>query len=65
MITDDEQLKQTQGYLSAMEAALADLKRQLAERHPERFRISAHAYVEEIRRARAEIDAYIGIPLAA
>ncbi len=64
MITNDEQLRQAQDYLRAMEEALVELKAELAERNPERFKISSQSYINEIRRTRAEIDAYLGIPVA-
>jgi len=48
-----------------MEDALAELKAELAHRNPERFRVSSQSYIAEIRRTRAEIDAYLGIPAAA
>lgn len=61
MIKNDDPLRQTQDYLRAMEDALAALKAELAEVNPEHFEISSHSYIEEIRRSRAEIDAYLGI----
>lgn len=65
MIQTDEQLQQTQAALCRLESSLAALNRQRAGIHPDRFQLMSEPILEQIRRLRSEIDAYLRIPVVA
>jgi len=64
VIGTDDPLRQTQTAMSQLESSLAALNRQKSEIHPERFALMAEPILEHIRRLRAEIDAYLGLPVS-
>ena len=64
MITTDDGLARTREALIDLESILASLVRKKAGMHPSQFAITADPVVDHIRRLRAEIEEYIGLPVA-
>jgi hypothetical protein len=63
VIEPDDQLQVTQTALSHFERSLATLNRQKSEIHPARFELMAGPILDQIRKLRADIDAYLGMPV--
>jgi len=61
MIESDAQLDQTRQALTRLETALGSLRNRVRGANPALFEAMAQDYVEDIRRLREEIDAYLGV----
>jgi len=61
MIHNDAQLDSTRLALANLETAMADLHKQKAKIHPDRYRMQSEPIIDEIRRLRGEIDEYVGV----
>lgn len=64
MIANDAELQQTRNQLSQLEHAIAELRDHVYVQNPERFRLMAESYLDEIEKLRTRIDEYIGVELA-
>ncbi len=64
MIETDDGLTRTQEALANLEHALRGLTAKQARYHPATFALIAEPMIDDIRKYRAEIDAYIGLPVA-
>ncbi len=58
MIKSREELEHTQEQISRLERVLAAMKE---EERPEDYRLLSDSYIDQIRRMRREIDAYLGV----
>ncbi len=64
MIENDEQLEQTRGAISHLEAGLAALKRDVLPINRARFALMAEPVVSHIRALRAQVEDYVGVTSA-
>jgi hypothetical protein len=64
MIQNSAQLQQTREALTHVENALAALRVRVEPANPALFAAMADDYLDDIRRLRAEIDAYVGLSVA-
>ena len=58
MIKSREELEHTQEQIIRLERVLAAMK---GEERPEDYRLLSESYIDQIRRMRREIDAYLGV----
>ncbi|OGG52207.1 MAG: hypothetical protein A3F84_03860 [Candidatus Handelsmanbacteria bacterium RIFCSPLOWO2_12_FULL_64_10] len=58
MIKNQEEFEHTQEQISRLERVLATMK---GEESPEDYRLLSESYIDQIRRMRREIDAYLGV----
>jgi hypothetical protein len=58
MICDDEELKVVREQLALAKHALASLRRDLYPKNKRNFAVFSEAYVDQIAKLQAEIDAY-------
>jgi hypothetical protein len=58
MIKNREELEHTQQQIIRLERVLAAMKEEEA---PEDYRLLSESYIDQIRRMRREIDAYLGV----
>ena len=61
MIAHDRELNQSLEQLNRMYRAVAELRSRLGSENSAQFQLFAKGPVEEIRRLRNEIDAYLGV----
>ena len=61
MIANDNELNQSLDQLNRMYRALAELRARLGTVNSTQFQLFAEGPVEEIRRLRQDIDAYLGV----
>jgi hypothetical protein len=57
----EEELQLTREQLARVESALEVIRREVLPVNPANYEILAEGYIEQIRRLRAQIDAYLGI----
>jgi len=62
MIRNSDELNVVRRQLWLAEDALATLRTEMQNHSPQQFQLFAEPHVEMIRRLRAEIDAYLGMP---
>ena len=65
MIANDSELNQSLEQLNRMYRAVAELRSRLGSVNSAQFQLLAEGPVEEIRRLRNDIDAYLGVAAAA
>lgn len=61
MIANDSELNQSLEQLNRMYRAVAELRSRLGSVNSPQFQLLAEGPVDEIRRLRQEIDAYLGV----
>jgi hypothetical protein len=61
MIRNEAELTQTIEQVNRMYRVLADLRARIEPANPQNFRVFAEGPIDEIKRMRADIDAYLGI----
>jgi hypothetical protein len=64
MITNNEQLKQTQMAIIDLESSLVALKRDVYSLNPRRFALMAEPIIDHINRLRQQVDEYVGMDAA-
>jgi hypothetical protein len=64
MITNDEQLEQTQLAIINLESSLAALKRDVYPLNPRRFALMAEPIIDHINKLRGQVDEYVGMKAA-
>lgn len=64
MITNDEQLEQTQLAIINLESSLAALRRDVYSLNPRRFALMAEPIIDHINSLRQQVDEYVGMNIA-
>lgn len=64
MIANDMELEHTREQIVRLETALAELRARIYQQNPERFRLMAESYLNEIEMLRARVDEYVGVRAA-
>jgi hypothetical protein len=65
MIENDEQLQQATEALADLYRALASYRSKILPANPRNYALVAQGPLDEIRKIRAEIDEYLGLPTEA
>lgn len=61
MIANDVELRQSVEQLDRMYRVLADMRSRMGSTNPSNFKLFAEGPIDEIRKLRDEVDAYLGI----